>query len=158
MHVEAVTSIVNRAEPLCTLLVLLASSAYDHMLLARTPSFWAIGLRSMSVFFFVTLIAAAVLSKETGITAIFIFATRDLLHFWSQSTGVEAFWRKSTTMLVLRMMLSVTVAFGYLTARSEAMGGGALIVFPPGQPLWAVSSDALLFAQRMHFEMAALRI
>jgi tetratricopeptide (TPR) repeat protein len=132
IHSEAVSGIVGRAELLCALFCLIGTLAYLRFLLplTETPteteqknqqsafrrvlasSFW-LGLATLSCY-------AAVLSKETGLTVLGIYATHDVLLALQhrKRRGRETVGILSTLRgMMMRMLFLGGVAGGYMYLR-----------------------------------------
>ena len=144
VHVESVTSVVGRAEPLCSIFMLLGFLVYRQLscplLVLRSHADsqpcrkppggqLLVGIVRVSVFLslFVLFFALAVLSKETGVTLVAVCAGADLVALVQLAvvqTDIVAPQRSLRTqcgLFVMRLCLLALCFFMYISFRISLM-------------------------------------
>ena len=127
VHVEAVTGVVGRAELLCALCCFASAAAYQSMARPDTRPMRMRGAAQLGyALLFAACFAAAVLSKETGITLLGIVGVRELL------VHLPERHRRGSSLsgCMLRCCLILSCAAAYAGARLALMQApGALFSF-----------------------------
>lgn len=122
IHTEAVTGIVGRAEILCVILMVLALEAYVRAARPKSTNwFWMIV--SMA------LVVAATLTKETGLTAVGVLVTYDLLYV--SETVIDSFVeifrsfgkkKRSWLQFAIRFVVVLATMVGFMLFRFRING------------------------------------
>jgi len=172
VHVEGVTSVVNRAEPLCTLFAVAARFAYERLADAMDGGAcgWGAAAAAVAVVVWSAAVcgclALAMASKETGVTVVAVLAAFDVLRAARanaalRGNGSAVRWARVS--VAVRLAILGAVAGVYMLARMHLMrpggilGGGGFLGIAWGRLSWgAVSLDESQLVRKAENPFATL--